>query len=454
MTARRLLSKVAASATIFSLAITPDIAAACTLYPQIEVSSNHMRQNCRAALSRPKKFLAKVKANAINEWQLRDYVLAFDEGKYGCRENDKFAFRILDNFYSVPERKFSAPSLLQRYAFTWPENHAPVERAYVYNLLWLFSENRSYLPKDWTPEQARAFIERPEHWPIALAKFGNSRDRDDAVFASVSDPLSPHFDRAAVARLSAFSSKHELQRKVVAASLYSDSVFGPADFAVAEKLLPIAGLYANEDSDPALRKAQAIWVQVADGYVQSGNPALREKGHRIREKMSPPTLAKWPTIEKPKDGRVWLSLADWPKSVANPFDPARMAHLITPADYPPRAMRNEETGAVTIAARFGTDGKFSGLEVIQSSGSILLDEAAVKTVNRRFRPKLADMTLTGYDGNEVRVPMLVVDWRVSDVLGDSDGTSSFADGRLSVIASRRMYETDGYSCGWPPSIFV
>lgn len=454
MTARRLLSKVAESATMFSLAMTPDIAAACSFYAPIEIASNHMRQNCRAALARPKKFLAKVKAGTLEEGQIRDYVIAFDEGKYGCRNNDKFAFRILDSFYTVSERKLSSPWLLRRYAFTWPEQHEPDERTYIYNLLWLFTEYSSYLPKDWTPEQARAFVEMPGHWAIAFNNFGNSRDRDDAVFASVSDPQSRHFDRDAAVKLSAFSSKHQLQRKIMAASLFTDPQIGPTDFARAEPLLPMSGLYSDSESDPTLSKAHAIWVQIADGYAQSGDPILRQKGIQIKERMSPPTLAKWPTIQKPKDGRVWLALADWPKLISNPFDPARMAHLITADDYPTRALRNEEQGSVTIAARFGPDGRFSALEVIQSSGHVVLDEAAVKAVHRRFRPRLDNMTLGGYNGNEVRVPMLVVDWRLSDAPGAGEGTSRYADGRLLVVASYRRDEIDPFPCGPPASIFV
>lgn len=437
-----------------SLAISPDIASACTYMPVVEISSNHMRQNCLSALARPKKFLARVKSGALEEGQIRGYVVAFDEGKYGCRENDKFAFRILDSFYSVPDRKLSSPWLLRRYAFTWPEQHEPDERTYVYNLLWLFSEHGSYLPQGWTPQQARAFVERPGHWAIAFNNFGKSRDRDDAVFASVSDPKSPHFDRDAAVKLSGFSSKHQLQRKIMAASLFTDPQFGPTDFAKAEPLLPISGLYSDGDSDPTLSKAHAIWAQIADGYVQSGDPTLRKKGIQIRERMTPPTLTKWPTIEKPKDGRVWLALADWPKSVSNPFDTARMAHLIVANDYPSRALRNEEQGSVTIAARFGVDGRFAGLEVIQSSGHVMLDEAAVKAINRRFRPRLDNITLDGYKGNEVRVPMLVVDWRLSDAPGAGEGTSRYADGRFLVVASYRQNEIDDYFCGPPPSIFV
>jgi TonB family protein len=452
MTAHRLFSKIAASAATISLVITPTVASACTIMTQLEISSDHMRQKCRKALANPKKFLAKVKAETLKDFELRDYVIAFDEGKYGCRKNTKFVFRTLDSFYSLPERKFSSPWLLRRYAFAWPEEYEPVNRAYVYNLLWLFDENRSYLPKDWTSAEARAFVDRPGHWKIALAKFGNSRERDDAVFASVSDPQSPHFDRETAVQLSAFSSKNQLLRKVIAASLYTDPRIGQPDFAKAESLLPISGLYSDFVDNPVQQKAHAAWVQIIDGYMQSNDAALRKKGIQLKEEMFLTTLEKWPTIEHPKDGRVWLSLADWPKTAKNPFDSVNLAHVMTADDYPARAMRNEEAGRVTIAASFGPEGKFSGLEVIQSSGSALLDETAVKTMHRRIRPKLDEMTLAGYQGREVRVPLLAVNWQLGDGLSETQGTTRYANGTLSITARTFASSVDG--CGWPPSFFI
>jgi TonB family protein len=128
--------------------------------------------------------------------------------------------------------------------------------------------------------------------------------------------------------------------------------------------------------------------------------------------------------------------------------------LMNPDDYPPSALRQEESGPVTIAARFGPDGKFSGLEVIQSSGSSILDEVTMKTFQRRFRPKLADMSIDRYWGKEVRVPLLVVDWQFADLPEGSEGASSYNDGRLTVIAARRLYEPRYSNCGLPPSIFL
>jgi TonB family protein len=454
MKARRFFSKVAASATIFSLAVTPDMAAACTFLAPIEIESNHMRQKCNRALADPKRFLAKVKAGKFDQFELGGYVRAFDEGKYGCRKNTRFVFRMLDSFYSVRERKFSTPTLLRRYAFSWPEKHKPVERQYVYNLLWLFDENGAYLPIWWTPEQARAFVEEPQHWNIALSKFGNSRNRDDAVFASLSDPKSSHFDREKAAQLSQLQSKHRSQREVVAASLFIDPLAGPVDFAKAETLLPASALYADAASPPEQQKARTIWEQIAEGYEQSGDTAMREKATQIRTKLVPPALSNWPTMKSAKDGPVWLSIPDWPQPANNPFASAKIANVVTAHDYPSRSLRNQESGPVAVAARFGPDGKFSGLEIIQSSGSDLLNEATIKNIQRRFRPKLEQIALDGYQGKEVLVPFLIVNWRLGDVPTENGGVSSYADGILSITASPRSYDVADGGCSLPASIFL
>ena len=459
MTLRRLLYKVAVFATISSLTVTPELVSACTFYAPMEVRTNHMQQFCRTALANPKRFLAKVEANAFEEGQLRDYVLAFDEGKYGCRKNTKFVFRILDSFYSVPERLYSEPELLRRYAFAWPENHDPVKSDNIDKLMWLFGDYAAYLPKGWTAEDARSLVAQPEHFKIALARFGNARDRDDAVFANISDPASSHYDRDVALRLSAQPSKHQLAREIVTASLFADPLFGPTDFAKAESLLPLSALYAETkpDPDPLMQQAHGIWIQIASGYAQSGEAVLRARGQRLQAKINPPALANSPTITHPNDGRIWLSLANWPKAVANPFAEARFAPLITADDYPARAVRDEETGTVTVAARFGPDGRFSALEVIQSSGSTVLDGTTVTTVNRRFRPKLDEVILAGYPGKEVRVPLLIVDWQLAELRNQGSGTTSFADGRLSVVRGRWGREVDelsNYHCGPVPSIFL
>ena len=459
MAVRGTLSRLAASVAALSVVFTPIVGHACTLVVVHEIlRKDHMKQACELALSSSRRFLSRVKSGIVGSPALRDYVVAFDEGKYGCRQNKKFVFRMLDSYYSVEARKLSDPYLLQRYAFNFPEGSDPAKQAGIYNLMWLFTESGSYLPPGWTQADARAFVERPEHWPIALARFGKMRDRDDAIFASLVDPQSSHFDRQYALKLLDFPSQHLKLRKLRVAELFADPRFGPPDLAVAERLLPVAALYPAEEESPARQQARVIWGRVIDAYSQSGDPALQAKADDLRAKMAPLVLNGWPVVAPSKDGRIWLSPADWPQNVRNPFAGVQLkAALMIANDYPSRALREERTGKVTLAVRFGPDGKFAALDVVRSSGHVDLDEQAAKTILRRFRPKLTEMAIEGYQGREVVVPLMVVNWDISEETGENGeaGFSHFSNGVLSVVALSRFADgNQGYSCGFPPSVFI
>lgn len=56
-------------------------------------------------------------------------------------------------------------------------------------------------------------------------------------------------------------------------------------------------------------------------------------------------------------------------------------------DYPAKAMRNGESGTVTLALLVGTDGRVAGSRVQSSSGSRELDKAAVSALSMcKFKP--------------------------------------------------------------------
>lgn len=56
-------------------------------------------------------------------------------------------------------------------------------------------------------------------------------------------------------------------------------------------------------------------------------------------------------------------------------------------DYPAKAMRNGETGTVTLALLVGTDGRVAGSRVQKSSGSRELDKAAISALSMcKFKP--------------------------------------------------------------------
>lgn len=456
MANRRTLSRLAASVAALSVVFTPNAGHACTSVVITEVfPKDYMKAKCQQALTSTWRFLGRIESGKIDRPELDDYVRAFDEGKYGCRENKAFVFRMLDRYYAVGDRKLTQPRLLQRYAFNMPEGHDLAEREYVYSLLWLFNDTGSYLPRWWTPQAARAFAERAEHWPIALARFGKMRERDDAVFASVVDPQSRYFDRALALKLADFPSMHRTQRKIQVAALYTDPRFGPPDLPLAESLLRRSALYSAQSAVPLQQQARVLWGRIEQGYSQSADPALRARGQELRALMAPVVLNGWPTFDPPKDGRVWLSLADWPKAVPNPFAAKEVRpNLATPDDYPSRALREERTGMVTVAARFGPDGKFVAVEAVRSSGVPALDTAATGLVTRRFRPNLREMTITGYPGLEVMVPLLVVNWIISDDDGDSSdpGAARFSNGVLTIMAPQRAPNgVDVSSCGFESS---
>jgi protein TonB len=58
-------------------------------------------------------------------------------------------------------------------------------------------------------------------------------------------------------------------------------------------------------------------------------------------------------------------------------------------DYPSSAARNGETGTTTLALLVGTDGRVSSARVQQSSGSRVLDRAALNALSLcKFKPAL------------------------------------------------------------------
>ena len=64
----------------------------------------------------------------------------------------------------------------------------------------------------------------------------------------------------------------------------------------------------------------------------------------------------------------------------------------TPAPrYPPQALRRGERGTVVVRADIGLDGVPTSVSIVDSSGSRLLDRAALDAVRRwQFRPALAN----------------------------------------------------------------
>ncbi len=59
--------------------------------------------------------------------------------------------------------------------------------------------------------------------------------------------------------------------------------------------------------------------------------------------------------------------------------------LFSTEDYPQSAIRNEESGTTGVRLTIGTDGRVSGCDVTQSSGSSALDSTTCNILRRRAR---------------------------------------------------------------------
>lgn len=68
------------------------------------------------------------------------------------------------------------------------------------------------------------------------------------------------------------------------------------------------------------------------------------------------------------------------------FTPARLVHSVKP-DYPPSALEGDHQGVVVVQAEVRADGTCGDVQVVQSSGSRVLDRAAVRAVKQwRWEP--------------------------------------------------------------------
>lgn len=71
-----------------------------------------------------------------------------------------------------------------------------------------------------------------------------------------------------------------------------------------------------------------------------------------------------------------------PRAAAPRGDPGRW---VSENDYPARALREERAGVTGFRLSIGADGRVTGCQVVRSSGSADLDDAACDRVSRRAR---------------------------------------------------------------------
>jgi TonB family protein len=102
----------------------------------------------------------------------------------------------------------------------------------------------------------------------------------------------------------------------------------------------------------------------------------------------------------------FLATAPLSPLLASPPEPLNKETWIKPDDYPSRAARDEQEGAVRFSVRVSSNGRVEDCSIVSSSGYDDLDETTCKLVARRarFKPALDEngSEVVSYYSNSVR----------------------------------------------------
>lgn len=177
--------------------------------------------------------------------------------------------------------------------------------------------------------------------------------------------------------------------------------------AVALGLLLFLLVLKNSSDNDFYRAGPAAPTAAAPQYAPLPAP-MSTDSDKVSD-LAPPPAAGTGDEERPRlvetapPPSPEVASAPVPRPAA-PIATSQPQPISTPAPkYPAQALRRGEHGTVTVSARIGPDGVPASVEVARSSGSRVLDRAAVDAVRRwRFRPALADGRPTS---GQVQVPI-------------------------------------------------
>jgi hypothetical protein len=443
-------------------------AAACTYAFSEEVLKRdyvfegRLRRECTRLGVRNARFLRDIARGRYDGDHVSTMAKAFRSGEYGCENDPGYALRMWNAFLPDPL------TVDVDVGHLWEVKELAADRRgqlrgeryrEIVGLIWLLTPGGPGLAEQgWSAAEIDRFLLRPDYWTLAIEHFGVKPERDEAVFRLLTDRAHPLFDRARAAEL-ARAGTH-LPYKERAATLLLDPRFGEPDVAAASEIAAgsdsrelqariAATLLQDRFGQPGLDAARALlaWYSpyVHYGDEADGSAALlwRSIASRLSGSDDAQTRASGEAIERTGDPRAWLAtttlppvpelvvLETWPGALPplNLGPPARWGDL-----YPARAIRDEMAGLAGISALFGSDGRFSRLWVSRSSGSVLLDEAAMAGLERYARPNLAELRLPGFTGRSVLVPVAQVEWHLSPK-GEGPEGAVVGDNRIVVGAN-------------------
>lgn len=457
----RSIGKMLAGAATLGLILQGPVARAssCNLVREVlAVDPDYWKKPCRNALRNRTKFLGKITRGALGEDEAWDYAMAFATGESGCTENDDFAFEIASAAVGWPLAKNIQPWKIDFLDYHVPEYLDDERKRMISWFNWIGNPSRyGGLPRGWTEEEARQQILLEDHWERARARFGSflaNPLQDQMLFDALSDPESERFDLDEALAMVSILGDVSVERKTRIAELLVDPTIGHLDYDGAAQLVAWYSPFSQSEAEPeSISKVKLIWRRIAQNMLDNVDPEIHKKGQAILATGDPyqeePMALNETQLPQIPD---LILLKKWPDGLAL-TRAENFNRLVTANDYPSIAIRQEQEGAVGLAALFGPDGKFSDLVILNPSGVERLDEAARRTVLRRLQPDFKALILKGFSSNNVLAPLPVIEWKLSRVGEPQPGSKIYRNGR--IIVTYQMGEMSvaldtSYGCPiWP-----
>ncbi len=427
-------------AAIVALAsmLMPSLAAACTITFPAEIrwqeEPDH-RSQCRAAWRERDTLIEDLRSGARDFGPYWHIVTSLRDGSKNCRQRSDFAFAMVDAAIGSPVRSNVADWPIQLF-FQWKPHGTPASRIEEVAIgSWLLGRaaqgyegsngscgvsaySLDYTPEGVSPARIRAMLVQEHYWNQAHDQFGNNPGRDRLFLQELIDPNSDRHNLNLAAELAPkFYARDRLRGRLPilldVAEAITDPAQTPPDYEGAARILDWYTPRSQPNIDePINARADALWVRVWQTRLSDPDPQVSLAARLALLRRDPNANANAILEESLGLDTNVTVLDSWPETLPALREDNRIIHRITD-NYPTRAMRRHLGGRVELGIVFGPNGAFHSTVILRSAGDVL-DRAAIRNVERYFRPRVKQLMLTGFEGEYVYVPLPAFEYWLRD----------------------------------------
>ena len=222
------------------------------------------------------------------------------------------------------------------------------------------------------------------------------------------------------------------------AEIILDPQAGTLDYETAAKVLAgYSPFTSSQLSAQDKRRAGTIWKRIAQHRLGSSDPKTKQTALEILQ-SGDPFAVRGQLIEDiiPDDASL-VVLDEWPETLPTLRITDRV--LSRMRNYPSRAIRMGGAGKVDLGLLFKPDGSMQDIVVVRDVVFVKAEggqrahtfaPVVKKSVTRYIRPRVSEMTLTGFEGRYAYVPLPSFEFRI---VGDRPkSTAEFVDGTIII----------------------